>query len=161
MTIVAGALGIAWQVARQHKLQGSRDIEAELKLVSDLQQFLVFADHYLGRIAGASLFGDTYVKYLSEDYRRADFGAVAQVFAETHSRDIPGPLLKLGFKHCANAFNLVGHQSAFAWDEWTKTKLVSEARDRPVYVGARETFLHNAKVFGERKTELEAMLNAL
>ena len=107
LAIVAGACGIVWQVGRQHRFQLRREVEAELKVISELQQFLLFADHYLGSIAGASLTGETYAKYFDEADRAPDYRAVTQVFEETRSSDIPGPLLKLAFKHCASAFNMM------------------------------------------------------
>jgi len=159
--IAAAAYGIYWQVKRQHALQAIREVEAELKQVRDLQTFLVFADSYLGRLSGAAMFDDTYRTYMGEGDHSVDFTAVSEVFQETHSRDIPGPLLKLGFKHCANAFKRATTRASAAQAKWATDGRLVNGPDHLLFAESRKVFLFNAEVFRERIKELEAELTKL
>lgn len=157
--ILAGAAGIAWQSNRQRRHEAEVEIETEIALVADLRSFLLFADHYLGMLAGKSLDQNMYTIYIRDEYIPADLDVVTQVFNETHSRDVPGPLLKLAFKHCAAAFEAARKiASGVSYELHVRGTPPNARHCREHFVKLRDTFNANRRNFDDRLAELQGML---
>lgn len=159
--IAAGALGINWQVRNQHRLQLQREVEKELSAILEVQEFLSQADHYLGSLAGAALTQETYIAYLKAADRSADFKACADVFEETRLRDIPGPMLKLSFKHCAVLFAAMTARAITARNHWLRTQQADWQVDRDFYAAARNEFHKSTTPVRERRSALDAHIAKL